>query len=73
MPKFRGPINLHLGFDAKAGKPEVSSEYDAGSRNYVVRIEDALKKKWRDALEAHGFREEPEPDKAPEQPAAPTA
>ena len=58
MPKFRGPINLHLGFDDKANAPEVSSEYDAGNRNYVVKLTAAAKKKWQAALEEHGFSEE---------------
>jgi len=65
MPKFRGPINLHLGFDDKAGKPAVSSEYDAGARDYIVRLSAAAKAKWQSALEEHGFSEvkdDTEPD-----------
>ena len=62
VPKFRGPINLHLGFDDKANAPEVSSEYDAGGRNYVVKLTAAAKKKWQAALEEHGFSEEKDDD-----------
>jgi hypothetical protein len=62
MPKFRGPLNLHLGFDDKAGKPEVSAEYDANGRNYIVRLTAAAKKKWQAALEEHGFSEEKDDD-----------
>jgi hypothetical protein len=72
MPKFRGPINLILGFDEKSKVPEVLSEYDAGGHNYVVRLSAAEKKKWQSALEEHGFSEEqddaPPADKADDAP-----
>jgi hypothetical protein len=66
MPKFRGPINLHLGFDEKAGKPDVSSEYDHRARNYIVRLSASAKSKWQAALDEHGFSEEKDDDAEPD-------
>ena len=62
MPKFRGPKNLHLGFDEKLSQPEVSSQYDATARDYIVKLTEAAKKKWQAALEEHGFSEEKDDD-----------
>jgi hypothetical protein len=62
VPKFRGPLNLRLGFDDKSNQPEVSSEYDATARNYIVKLTEAAKKKWQAALEEHGFSEENDDD-----------
>lgn len=64
MALFHGSKNLHLGFDAKAAKPEVSAEYDADRRHYVIRLVDAAEKKWREAVESHGFHEVAEPKPA---------
>ena len=64
MPKFRGPLNLNLGFDDKSKQPEVSSEYDPSGHNYIVRLTEAAKKKWQSALEGHGFSEENDDQKA---------
>lgn len=64
MPKFRGPINLLLGFDEKTGAPEVVSGYDSKGHNYVVSLSAAAKKKWESALKEHGFSEEQDDTKS---------
>ena len=62
MPRFRGPINLLLGFDEQTNTAEVLSGYDSRGHDYVIDVSAALKKKWQDALKEHGFVEEQDND-----------